>query len=103
MVYFIIGLIVGGGGMYLILRPKLNQKTKVEKVVVANVEEAQKKENLAKIEKYIKDKEQFTNDDLQDLLKVSDTTIGRYLEELEHSGKIKQVGKTGQSVYYTKI
>jgi len=98
----IIGLIIGGGAVYLFLRPKLNQKSTTEKVVVANVEEAQKKENLTKIESYIKDKEQFTNDDLQDLLKVSDTTIGRYLEDLENNKVIKQVGKTGQSVYYIK-
>lgn len=102
MIYFILGLIIGGGGVYLILRPKLNQKTLTEKVVVANEDEAEKHENIAKITDYIKDKEQFTNDDLQDLLKVSDTTIGRYLEELEHNKIIEQVGKTGRSVYYEK-
>lgn len=102
MICFIIGLIIGGGGVYLILRPKLNQKPTTEKVVFANEEEAQKKENLAKIEDYIKDKDKFTNDDLQNLVKVSDTTIGRYLEELEHDKVIKQVGKTGRSVYYEK-
>ncbi len=71
-------------------------------MVFANEEEAQKKENLGKITDYIRDKDQFTNDDLQDLLKVSNTTIGRYLEELEHSGVIHQVGETGRSVYYKK-
>lgn len=60
MIYFIIGLIIGAGGVYLILRPKLNQKTSTEKVVVANEDEAEKRENIAKIEDYIKDKEQFT-------------------------------------------
>ena len=99
----IIGLIVGAGGVYLFLRPKLNQEISTEKVIVSNEEEAQKKENLAKIEDYIKGKDQFTNDDLQNLLGVSDTTIGRYLEELEQNKVIKQVGKTGQSVYYIKV
>ena len=103
MIYFFIGLIIGGGTVYLILRPKLNQKTSTEKVVVANEDEAEKRENIIKIEDYIKDKDKFTNDDLQNLLKVSDTTIGRYLEELEHDKVIKQVGKTGQSVYYIKV
>src|SRR3990172_8534603 len=98
----IIGLIVGGGGVYLILRPKLSQKNSIERVVIANEDEAEKRENIAKIEDYIKDKDQFTNDDLQNLVKVSDTTIGRYLEELEHSKVIEQVGKTGRSVYYKK-
>ena len=86
----------------MILRPELNQKNSTEKVIVANEDEAEKRGNIAKIKSYIKDKDQFTNDDLQDLLKVSDTTIGRYLEELEHDKLIKQVGKTGRSVYYKK-
>jgi len=102
MIYFIIGLLIGGGGVYLFLRPKLNQTNPTEKVVVANEDEAEKRENIVKIENYIKDKDQFTNDDLQELVKVSDTTIGRYLEELEHNKIIKQVGKTGRSVYYEK-
>lgn len=103
IIIFLIGLIIGGGGVYLVLRPKLNQKKSTEKVIVANEDEAEKRENIAKIENYIKDKDRFTNDDLQGLLKVSDTTIGRYLEELEHDKVIQQVGKTGQSVYYIKV
>lgn len=34
---------------------------------------------------------------------VSDATATRYLSELEKDGKIKQVGKTGTGVVYTKI
>lgn len=75
-------------------------KKKIE--MVANEDEAKKKENLTKILDYISDKEKFTNDDLQNLLKVSNATIGRYLQELEDAGKIKQVGDTGKFVYYTK-
>ncbi len=102
MIYFIIGLILGGGGVYFYLRPKLNRKVKVEKVVFSNEEEAQKNKNLEKIEAFIKGKDQFTNDDLQNLLKVSNTTTWRYLEELEHRGAIKHVGETGRSVFYKK-
>jgi DNA-binding transcriptional regulator YhcF (GntR family) len=39
---------------------------------------------------------------LQNLLSVSDTTVGRYLDELEAAGTITQVGKTGKFVYYAK-
>ena len=42
----------------------------------------------------------ITNDEVEKMLKVSDTTAGRYLEELEKRGRIKQVGKTGRGVYY---
>lgn len=68
-----------------------------------NEAERVKNENLIKIEKFIADKEKFTNDDLEKFLGVSNTTVGRYLQELESSGKIKQVGETGKFVYYTKI
>jgi len=37
------------------------------------------------------------------LLEISDATATRYLDELEEEGLIKQVGKTGVSVYYKKI
>lgn len=62
----------------------------------------EKAKNMAKLKDYIKTKDRFTNDELQSYLKVSDTTIGRYLDELEKEKVIKQVGKTGRSVYYAK-
>ena len=61
-----------------------------------------KYENKKKILKFLANKEKITNDDVRELLAVSDTTAFRYLEELENKGKIKQVGKTGRSVFYTK-
>jgi len=44
-----------------------------------------------------------TNNDIEELLGVSDATATRYLDELEKEGLIKQVGKTGNAVYYEKI
>jgi len=43
----------------------------------------------------------LSNDDVQKLLGVSDATATRYLEELERSGQIRQIGRTGRSVTYT--
>ncbi len=60
----------------------------------------QKQKNLEKIRAYIKTRDQVTNNAIENLLGVSDTTTERYLDELENEGLIKQVGKTGQSVYY---
>jgi len=45
----------------------------------------------------------ITNDEVEKLLHISDTTATRYLEILEKENKIKQVGKTGKSVSYSKI
>ncbi len=45
----------------------------------------------------------ITNDEVEKLLHVSDSTATRYLAILKKEGKIKQNGKTGKWVYYTKI
>ena len=98
---FLVGIIVSTISCLIWLKtrqPQLDSKAPNG----INEDEAKKKENFRKIEEFIATKDKFTNDDLQNLLGVSDTTIGRYLDELEHDGVIKQIGKTGHSVYYTK-
>ena len=57
------------------------------------------KNNLAK---YFDDHERVKNDDVQELLGVSDATATRYLDEMEKDGKIRQVGEAGRHVYYEK-
>ena len=44
-----------------------------------------------------------TNDEVEKFLHVSDATATRYLSQLEKEGKIKQNGKTGKGVSYSKI
>ncbi|MBU1557594.1 winged helix-turn-helix transcriptional regulator [Patescibacteria group bacterium] len=61
-----------------------------------------KEENKKSILELLDKEEKITNDKIESLLGVSDTTVGRYLDELEKEGKIKQVGETGRSVYYEK-
>jgi len=41
--------------------------------------------------------------DVEDLLGVSDRTALKYLNELEGSGIIRQVGVSGKNVYYTLV
>ncbi len=45
----------------------------------------------------------ITNDEVEKFLHVSDATATRYLEILEKENKIRQSGKTGKAVTYTKI
>ncbi|MEK7564596.1 MAG: hypothetical protein AAB510_03485 [Patescibacteria group bacterium] len=45
----------------------------------------------------------ITNDNVEKLLHVSDATATRYLSILEKEGKIKQNGKTGKGVSYSRI
>ena len=57
------------------------------------------KEKLLDIFRQAQNKK-ITNNDIEKLLGVSDATATRYLDELEKEEKIKQIGKTGQGVYY---
>jgi len=45
----------------------------------------------------------ITNDEVEKFLHVSDATATRYLSQLEKERKIKQNGKTGRGVSYSKI
>ena len=44
----------------------------------------------------------ITNDQVQKLVNVSDSTATRYLDELEEENLIRQVGPEGKYVYYEK-
>jgi len=59
-----------------------------------------KEQNKLKILELTKQKDKVTNNDVEKFLNVSDATATNYLDELEKEGKVKQVGETGQSVYY---
>lgn len=48
-------------------------------------------------------KDKIDHGDVVSVLNVSKNSAVRYLDELEAEGKIKQVGKTGKAVFYTKI
>ena len=62
-----------------------------------------KHKKLEKILEALNTKGKITNDEVEKLLHVSDATATRYLSALEKEGKIKQVGKTGKAVEYTRI
>jgi len=62
----------------------------------------EKKEHKQKILNMLDLQVQITNNDIEKLLGVSDKTVQRYFNELQSEGKIKQVGETGRSVFYTK-
>lgn len=48
-----------------------------------------------------REQERIANNDVENLLSVSDATARRYLDELEKEGKLTQVGNSGRDVYYT--
>lgn len=59
-----------------------------------------KQDNLQKILEYLNSKDKVTNNEVERLLKVSDATAERYLNELKKEGLIEQVGESGRGVYY---
>lgn len=106
MIYFIIGLVIGILGAYFWMAGKKSKASNgikpEEKIDLPELYET-KAENIAKLKEHLKSVSEITNDDVQSLLKVSDATAVRYLDELEKEGIIKQVGKTGKYTYYEKL
>jgi predicted HTH transcriptional regulator len=68
---------------------------KGQKTVAARIEK-RKGRILAKVQEGGK----ITNDDVEDLFCISDTTARNYLSELEAEGKLVQVGESGRGVHY---
>ena len=62
-----------------------------------------KRKKCDKIMMALTTKNKITNDEVEKLLHVSDATATRYLSALEKEGRIRQVGKTGHGVVYSKI
>lgn len=62
-----------------------------------------KRKKRDKIMAALNTKTKITNDEVEKLLHVSDATAARYLSALVKENKIKQVGKTGTGVVYSKI
>lgn len=61
-----------------------------------------RRSKLEKIMSLFAKKQEITNDGVEKLLHVSDSTATRYLEQLEKENKIIQSGNTGRGVKYTK-
>ena len=64
--------------------------------------EAQLEETRKYIDTYDLTFPVWQDNDVENLLGVSDATAERYLNELEAEGKVKQTGETGRGVFYTK-
>jgi hypothetical protein len=58
-----------------------------------------REEHLAAIEKFLSQKPEITNQDVRDLVHVSQTTATEYLSTLVKSGRIKAEGKGKATVY----
>lgn len=84
----------GEKGLTLIERQALEKKRNLEAIMglMEPSDGAQGKESRT-----------MTNNYVEQMLGIPESTVTRYFDELEKAGKIRQVGKTGQSVSYEKI
>lgn len=101
---FILGVVVGAGAVYFVFfiwRKNRGKGKELEKLKEINEREArEREEKLAKVLDYFSGRERVSNNDIENLLGISDATAERYLQELEKRGKIRQVGEAGKYVYY---
>jgi len=72
-------------------------------VKARNMIQFRKRKKLDKVMTLFLKKQKITNDEVEKFMHVSDATATRYLSQLEKEEKIKQTGKTGKSVFYSKI
>jgi hypothetical protein len=72
-------------------------------VKARNMIQFRKRKKLDKIMTLFAKQTKITNDEVEKFLHISDATTGRYLATLVKEGKIKRNGKTGKSVFYSKI
>lgn len=56
--------------------------------------------NLSRIMSLFENNKELSNAEIRKALGVSSRTAVRYMDELERSGQVEQVGQTGESVTY---
>ena len=91
---YIILIIIGIIGIWL------GYKLAVRKRCLVAEQSKKKQENKEKILAFLRASEKVVNNDIEKLLGVSDSTATRYLDELEKEQKVRQIGITGNAVYY---
>lgn len=88
-------------------KPKLSylksQKLDELLIMARTAIQFRKRKKLDKIMTLFLKQSKITNDEVEKFLHVSDATATRYLSQLEKEGKIKQNGKTGKGVLYSRI
>jgi hypothetical protein len=72
-------------------------------VLARNAIQFRKRKKLDKVMSLFLKHSKITNDEVEKFLHVSDATATRYLSQLEKEGRIKQSGKTGKGVSYSRI
>lgn len=101
----IITWIVGGVVIGLVIGYILWASGKKEAAVEVE-KDSERDQRLKQLEQKIEamsNNDLLTNNEVEQLLGVSDASAERYLDELEQKGLLEQVGKVGTMVNYKKV
>jgi len=94
-------ILIGATGIWFGYKLAIRKKIKEVDYIPDKIET--KKENVRKLLDVIKNhKEKITNNDVERILNVSDSTAERYLSDLVEAGALEQVGGEGRGVYYKR-
>ena len=96
IIYLILGIIIG-----ILISQLFRKKGKIPESVKAfsQAQSRKKQKNKDAIVARIRAKGRIANNEIEQMLGVSDATATNYLDELEQEGIIAQKGQ-GRSVYY---
>lgn len=101
LAYFIAGIALGWwlGSRQ---RASADEPSAAEQSKTAHINKAReerREENKEKIIAYLREHGTAKNDDLEEMLGVSDATVTNYMDELEREGMVVQKGETSQTYY----
>ena len=93
--YILLGVVIGIFLGSLIFRVRYSGQDKANRARRLRIEAAK-----SKIVQHLKENKTIVNDEVQEILGISDATATRYLQELLEEGKIKRIGEEGRGVHY---
>ena len=96
IIYLVIGIVVG----YFV--GKVFGGARKTSVLVREQSE-EKEKNLEAILGLLETNTPLTNNHIEQMLGIPESTATRYMDELEKQGKVRQVGTTGRDVFYEKM
>jgi len=97
---FILGVIVGVVGFWVWGWVKSRQRKESLIERQRREKEADKERILGLMES---GNQPLSNEHVRMMIDIPESTATRYFEELEREGKVRQVGTTGQAVYYELV
>jgi Fic family protein len=100
IILVVVGFAAAGFGYWLGRKKPLNQiKVKDKGLIERQADE--KRQNIEAILGLMESGNQpLTNNHVEQMLGIPESTVTRYFDELEREGRVRQVGATGRDVYY---